>query len=73
MMTGWDFAGSNGWMMVAVMAIVVAAILVSVWLIVRRPVTHAPAGPTATDTLRERFARGEITREQFEDTKRLLD
>ena len=30
----------------------------------------SPAGPTASDTLRERFPRGEITREQFEGTKR---
>ena len=73
MMNGWDFAGSNGWMMVAVMAIFVTAILASIWLVARGRVTHAPAGPTANDTLRERFARGEITREHFEDAKRSLD
>ena len=72
MMYGWDFSGADGWMMVAVMAIVAAAIVVSVWLIVHRPATQRALGPTAADILRERFARGEITHEQFEDTHRAL-
>ena len=72
MMDGWDFAGTSGWMMLAGMAIIAAVIVVSVWLIVRRPGAQAAAAPTALDILRDRFARGEINREQFEDAKRVL-
>jgi putative membrane protein len=72
MMYGWDAAGTGGWMMVAAMAIIAAAIVVSVWLIVHRPGTQVSANRTPMDILSERFARGEITREQFEDAKRAL-
>ncbi len=73
MMDRWDVVGtSGGWWMLAAMAIVAAAIVVSVWLIVHRPGAHTAIGPTAIDLLRERFARGEITREQFEEAKRVL-
>ena len=33
---------------------------------------HPPAGHTALDILRERFARGEIDRQEFEERRRLL-
>ncbi len=72
MMYGWDFPGTNGWLMVVGMAIVAVTVLVSVWLIVHRPGTQAPADPTPMALLRARFARGEITREQFEDAKQAL-
>lgn len=72
MMYGWDFAGTNGWMMVVGMAIVAATVLVSVWLVVRRRGTQVSAASTPADILRARFARGEITREQFEDATRAL-
>lgn len=72
MMYGWDFAGTNGWMMVVGMAIVAATVLVSVWLIVRRRGTQVSAASTPADILRARFARGEITREQLEDATRAL-
>lgn len=72
MMYGWDFAGTNGWMMVVGMAIVAATVIVSVWLIVHRPGTQASVDTTPMDILRARLARGEITGEQFEDAKRTL-
>ncbi len=72
MMYGWELAGTNGWLMFAGMALVAGAILGSVWLIVRRAGADVSAGPTAADIVRERFARGEITPEQFEDAKRAL-
>ncbi len=72
MMYGWDFAGTNGWMMVVAMAIVAATVLAGVWLIVHRPGTHVSADGTPMDILRARFARGEITQEQFEAAKRTL-
>jgi len=72
MMYGWDFAGTSGWMMIVGMAIFAASIVLSVWLIVRRRGTQATAPSTPEDILRARFARGEITREQFEDARRAL-
>ena len=72
MMYGWDISGLNGWFMLAAMALIALAIVVSVWLIARRPATGPAASPSANDILRERFARGEITKEQYEDAKRTL-
>ena len=67
MMYGWDFSGSSGWLMLAGMAIIAIAILGSVWLIVQRGGARISETSTPVEILRERFARGEITREQFED------
>lgn len=72
MMYGWDPAGSGGWLMLAAMAIVAVAIVASVWLVVHRPGTDGKPRSSAEEILRERFARGEITREQFEEAKRIL-
>ena len=58
--------------MLAGMAIVAIAIVLSVYLVVSRSGAPSSAAPNANDILRERFARGEITREQFEDAKRAL-
>ncbi len=73
MMFGWDVAGTNGWLMLAAMAIIAGTVILSVWLIVHRPGQSTTSRTSAEDLLRERFARGEITREQFEDAKRVLD
>jgi uncharacterized membrane protein len=72
MMYGYDFNGTGGWGMLAAMAIVAFAILGSVWLITHRP-GAALSGPSAAEvTLRDRFARGEITGEQFDEAKKRL-
>lgn len=72
MMYGWDYAGAGGWFMLAAMAILAVAVIGSVWLIVHRPTTHAATRSPAEEILRERFARGEITQEQFEAAKKIL-
>jgi len=69
MMYGWDFSGSSGWLMLAGMAIIAIAILGSVWLIVQRGGARIAETSTPVEILRERFARGEITREQVENAK----
>ena len=55
-------------------AIVVVIVLLVRWLSSGPTGTAVPppAGKTALDILKERFARGEIDKEEFEERKRLL-
>ncbi len=68
---GWMFFGPL--MMIAVIAAVVAVVVLLVrWLgggQTRRP---GSTGRGALDILEERFARGEIDREEFDERKRAL-
>jgi putative membrane protein len=70
MMDGWDGAGVGGWWMLATMGIFALVVLGSVWLIVHRPGSGPTSRSAAEEILRERFARGEITGEQFDEAKR---
>jgi uncharacterized membrane protein len=74
MMYGTDFNGAGGWWMLAAMAIVAIAIVVSIWLVMHRPGigTPSPARSSAEEILRERLARGEITVDQFDEAKKRL-
>lgn len=72
MMYGWDAAGAGGLWMVVGMGILAIAVLGSVWLIVHRPAPGAGSRSTAEEILRERFARGELSAEQFDEAKRRL-
>ncbi len=74
---GWDMGSSSGfWLIGGVLLIVGLAILV-VWAVNRsssRSQASAPPpdGSNALDILRERFARGEITEQEFEQAKKTL-
>ncbi len=72
MMYGYDLNGSGGWWMVAAMVIVALAVVVSIWLIIHRPGVAEAGHSSAEETLRNRFARGEITGEQFDEAKKRL-
>jgi uncharacterized membrane protein len=48
----------------------VLAIVAMVWLLVREP--HRSGRDEALDALRSRLARGEISRDEFEALRRLL-
>jgi len=63
----------GGWVMMIFMmlfwvALIVGLVVLIRWFVVRTP--EAPpggqGGPSAVEILRRRYARGEITREQFE-------
>jgi putative membrane protein len=71
MMFGWDAAGLGGWWMLAGMGILAIAVLGSVWLIVHRPGSGATSR-SAEELLRERFARGELSGEEFDEARRRL-
>jgi putative membrane protein len=74
----WFGPGDGAWMIVGLLLI--ALIVVTVWVVVRLTATDRssrgssadPSRPTPTDILRERFARGEISEEQFEQARKVL-
>lgn len=68
MMTGWTM-GLEGWLW---MGAWVLALAVMVWLLVRTPARH-PDTDDALEVLRGRLARGEITPDEFERARRVLD
>ncbi len=61
---GWE-----AWLFMGAWVIVLAVLL---WFLVREP-RHPSARDQALDTLRARFARGELTREEFEAACDALD
>jgi putative membrane protein len=66
---GWSV---GGFWMLAGMVLVALIVVVGAWLIVRSNRMTRAAGPTAMDILSQRFARGEITNEEYEAAKRTL-
>ena len=67
MMTGWTM-GFEGWLWMGAWALVLVLV---VWLLVREPHRPGPDDPVAV--LRGRLARGEITADEFERARRLLE
>jgi putative membrane protein len=78
-MHSWG-GGWHGWFIGPIMMIVFIALATVVVVLVVRwlggtghgGATHAPPGKTAIDILKERFARGEIDKEEFEERRRAL-
>ena len=77
---GWDHMGSWGWVGMLMMLLFwfgfVALIVwaVSSWHAGDGPVAPAgPVGDQAMPILRERFARGEVTAEEFERASKTLE
>lgn len=69
--SGWMLFGPL--MMIAVIAIIVVAVV----LLMRRPNDHRPnvqvsSNETAINILKERFARGEIDKDEYEERRRVL-
>lgn len=78
----WGGAGGYGmifgplFMILAIAAVIVTVVLLVRWLggpsYGAVAPHHAPPGRTPLDILKERFARGEIEKEEFEERRRLL-
>lgn len=72
--------GAGGWiamvaMMFFMMLVVIGGILLLVWLVRSAPGPYGPRQAqrdSALEIARERLARGEITKEQFEEIRRSL-
>jgi putative membrane protein len=71
MMDGW--AGAGWFWMLESMLMVAVVVLIGVWLIVRSSRDGRSPSASALDILRERYARGEVTKDEFEAAKRTLD
>jgi len=78
----WGGGGWMGWIMGPVMMVATIAIVVAVVVLVGRWLggsaqgwTHRTPLPERTplDILKERYARGEIDKEEFEERRRVLD
>ncbi len=71
MMTGFDWGmGLGGWLW---MILGVVLLVVIVWAVVAAiPGRDRPPADDAAQVLKSRFARGEITSEEFEQARRLL-
>ncbi len=74
---GWDMGSSGGFWMIGGLLLIVGLAILVVWVVNRSSNPgRSSAPPTersdALDILRERFARGEITEQEFEQAKRTL-
>jgi putative membrane protein len=67
MMTGWTM-GLEGWLWMSAWALVLVFV---VWLLVREP--RRSDRDDALELLRGRLARGEISPDEFEHARRLLE
>ncbi|MHB8890461.1 MAG: SHOCT domain-containing protein [Candidatus Limnocylindrales bacterium] len=77
-MMGWDGAGwGSGFWMLGGLLLVIGVILLVVWLATRSSraggtPAQGSSSPTPNQILSERFARGEITEQEFEQAKKAL-
>ncbi len=72
---GWGPGyGLFGWLMMLLfwILIIVGAALIIRWLVTETGSRSAAAGDTTLDILKRRYAKGEITKDQFEAMKRDL-
>ncbi|HEV2036866.1 MAG TPA: SHOCT domain-containing protein [Candidatus Dormibacteraeota bacterium] len=74
---GFDSYGMSPWMWIlgSLMMIIVigALILLVVWAVRTVGGAHPVSSNTALEVLRRRLAAGEITQDEFEKTRRLLE
>ena len=78
----WSGGGWHGWLAGPVMMVASIAIAIAVVVLMIRWLgglghgsahPYAPPGKTPIDILKERYARGEIDKEEFEERRRVLE
>ncbi len=70
---GYGFAGGFWFMWIFWLVILGLIVGLVVWLVNRanRPtISQSPSGVAALDILKKRYARGEITKEEYEDIRK---
>ncbi len=65
---GWGI----GWWWIVIFIVLILIVLFAVRATKRRENVNQPAGKTALDILKERYARGQIDKEEFEKRKKDL-
>ena len=75
MMFGYGYGGPGGWLwMLGGLVVMAGFVLLVAWALGGTPRQgRDDAHPTPLEILRERYARGEITQEQFEQAKQILE
>jgi len=71
--TGMMGGGMGGWMvfnMIFWLLLVVGLVFLAAWMIRKYATGGGRSEETALDILKKRYARGEITREEYEEKKR---
>ena len=71
---GHPFNTGFGWVMVALMVIFwVVVIALAIWGIMRLSRSRSGSKSNALEIVKERYAKGEINKEQFEELKKNLN
>lgn len=79
-MPGWDYHWNNGWsygwvgalLMIITMLLVWGGLIALIVLLVRRVGYHGPAQNDAQRILDERFAKGEIDKDEYDQRGQAL-
>jgi putative membrane protein len=77
-MMNYDWGGGASWFwMLGGLLVAIGVIILVVWMVMRtsragETPAHGSSGPTPNQILSERFARGEITSQEFEQAKKAL-
>ncbi len=67
----WFFGGLGGyWNMVFIIIFWIIAIAVIIWLIKEQKLSSLFSSKSAEEILKERYAKGEITKKKFEQIKK---
>ncbi len=71
---GWGAGSSIGWFGSAIMMVVMMALMIAliVWVVRALDGKHPHASSHALSILKERYAKGEIDKEEFESKKKDL-
>lgn len=74
MMGGLGMMTGMGWLGILTMALLwIGVILLVIWAVTALlPTATHSSGPTALEILQQRYARGEISREEFEQARNVL-
>lgn len=76
-MMGWGWGPVGAWWgilgMVFGLAVLAGLVLLVIWAVRQFAPAAGPSGSRALEVLKERYARGEITREQYEQMRRDLE